>query len=52
MKHEFLMGKEGIEEIEELLSKLKEKTPIPEAENEVRKLYNKKDMIVLRFIIL
>lgn len=43
LKHEFLMGKEGIEEIEELLSKLKKKkTPIPEAENEVRKLYNKK----------
>lgn len=43
LKHEFLMGKEGIEEIDELLSKLKKKkTPIPEAENEVRKLYNKK----------
>lgn len=43
LKHEFLMGKEGIEEIDELLSKLKKKkTPIPEAENEVRKLFNKK----------
>jgi adenine-specific DNA-methyltransferase len=43
LKHEFLMGKEGIEEIDELLSKLKnKKTPIPEAEKEVRKLYNKK----------
>lgn len=43
LKHEFLMGKEGIEEIDEVLSKLKKKkTPIPEAENEVRKLYNKK----------
>jgi len=43
LKHEFLMGKEGIEEIDELLSKLKKKkSPIPEAENEVRKLYNKK----------
>jgi adenine-specific DNA-methyltransferase len=43
LKHEFLMGKEGIEEIDELISKLKKKnTPIPEAENEVRKLYNKK----------
>lgn len=43
LKHEFLMGKEGIEEIDELLAKLKKKkTPIPEAENEVRKLYNKK----------
>jgi adenine-specific DNA-methyltransferase len=43
LKHEFLMGKEGIEEIDELLSKLKKKkTPIPEAENEIRKLYNKK----------
>jgi adenine-specific DNA-methyltransferase len=43
LKHEFLMGKEGIEEIDELLSKLKKKKmPIPEAENEVRKLYSKK----------
>lgn len=43
LKHEFLMGKEGIEEIDELLAKLKKKsTPIPEAENEIRKLYNKK----------
>ena len=43
LKHEFLMGKEGIEEIDELLSKLKKKkTSIPEAENEIRKLYNKK----------
>ncbi|MBX2900938.1 MAG: site-specific DNA-methyltransferase [Cyclobacteriaceae bacterium] len=42
-KHEFTMQKNGLEEIDELLSKLKKKEiPLPEAEDEIQKLYNKK----------
>lgn len=42
-KHEFNVGKEGIAEIEELVAKLKKnKTPILEAEEEIKKLYKKK----------
>lgn len=42
-KHEFTVGKEGIAEIEELVAKLKRnKTPILEAEDEIKKLYKKK----------
>ena len=40
--HEFRMRKDGLEEIEELLIKLKKaKTPIAEAEAELKKLYKK-----------
>lgn len=43
-KHEFTMRKNGLEEIEELLAKLKnDKTPLTEAEKEIKKLYKKKD---------
>lgn len=43
LKHEFLMQKEGLEEIDELIQKLKKKkVPLPEAEEEIQKLYNKK----------
>lgn len=42
-EHKFTMPKEGIPEINSLLEKLKNKNiPIPEAETEIRKLYNKK----------
>ena len=42
-KHEFTMKKEGLEEIEDLLKKLKRKnTPISEAECELKKLYKKR----------
>ena len=42
LSHEFVMHKEGLEDIYKLLDKLKKsKTPIPEAEEEVRKLYKK-----------
>jgi adenine-specific DNA-methyltransferase len=42
-EHEFTMRKEGLEDIDELLQKLKKnKTPIPEAEKELKKLYKKK----------
>lgn len=42
-KHKFNVGKEGITEIEELVAKLKKnKTPILEAEEEIKKLYKKK----------
>lgn len=42
-KHEFLMPKEGLEEINSLISKLKrKKTPIQDSENEIKKLYKKK----------
>lgn len=41
-KHEFTVGKEGIEEIDKLLSKLKnQKVSIPESEDEIKKLYKK-----------
>lgn len=43
LKHEFVMDKEGMQDIRGLLTKLKKQnTPIPEAEKEIRKLYNKK----------
>lgn len=42
-KHEFYMQKDGLEDIYELLEKLKKQnTPLPDAENEIKKLYNKK----------
>lgn len=42
-KHEFTVSKDGIEEIVNLLSKLKRNnTPILEAEDEIRRLYKKK----------
>lgn len=42
LKHEFLMLKEGLEEIDLLLKNLKKKQiPISEAEEEVKKLYKK-----------
>ncbi|MDP2982924.1 MAG: site-specific DNA-methyltransferase, partial [Candidatus Latescibacter sp.] len=43
-KHEFTMRKNGLEEIEEFIAKLKNNaTPLNEAEEEIRKLYRKKD---------
>jgi adenine-specific DNA-methyltransferase len=43
LNHQFLMPKEGLEEINLFLSKLKkQKTPIHEAEDEIKKLYKKK----------
>ncbi|SIT11991.1 site-specific DNA-methyltransferase [Belliella pelovolcani] len=43
LKHEFLMAKEGLQEIEELLSKIKKKKmPLNEGEDLIRKLYNKR----------
>jgi len=42
-KHEFTMKKEGLEEIDDLLKKLKKQnTPIPNAECELKKLYKKR----------
>jgi adenine-specific DNA-methyltransferase len=42
-KHQFVMQKKGLEEIDELLTKLKKQgTTIIEAEKEIKKLYNKK----------
>lgn len=42
-KHKFLMPKDGLSTINELLSKLKKKkTPLNEAEAEIKKLFNKK----------
>jgi len=42
-KHEFIMSKEGLQDIDDLLTKLKsKKVSIPEAEEEVKKLYKKK----------
>jgi adenine-specific DNA-methyltransferase len=44
LKHEFTMRKEGLEEIEELILKLKnQNTPIADAECEIKKLYKKRD---------
>lgn len=41
--YKFTMPKEGLEEVYELVASLKRRgTPIPDAENELRKLYNKK----------
>ena len=43
-KHKFEMSKNGIKDVNVLLEKFKKsKTPIQEAETELRKLYNKKD---------
>lgn len=43
LNHEFVMQKSGLEDIDELVQKLKRKrTPLAEAEEEVQKLYNKK----------
>lgn len=43
INHEFLMAKEGLQEIEDLLSKIKKKKmPLNEGEGLIRKLYNKK----------
>lgn len=44
LKHEFTMKKDGIDDIEKLRLKLqKNKTPISESENELKKLFKKKD---------
>lgn len=44
LKHEFTMRKEGLEEIEELILKLKtQKLSIADAECEIKKLYKKRD---------
>lgn len=43
LNHEFLMQKDGLEEIDDLVQKLKrQKLPLAEAEDEIQKLYNKK----------
>ena len=43
LKHEFIMQKEGLEEIDELLGKLKkQRIPLNEAETQVKNLYKKK----------
>ncbi len=43
LKHEFTMRKDGLEEIEELIKKLKnQKIPISQAECELKKLYKKR----------
>jgi adenine-specific DNA-methyltransferase len=43
LKHEFLMQKNGLEDIDELVQKLKKKkVELSEAEEEIQKLYNKK----------
>jgi adenine-specific DNA-methyltransferase len=43
LPHEFIMQKDGLEEIDELLTKLKKaKMPLAEAELEIRKFYKKK----------
>jgi adenine-specific DNA-methyltransferase len=43
LKHEFLMAKEGLQEIGDLLSKIKKKKmPLNEGEDLIRKLYNKR----------
>jgi len=42
-KHEFTVGKEGIEDIDKLVGKLKRgKIPLPDAELEIKALYKKK----------
>ncbi len=44
LKHEFLMRKDGLEDIDKLINKLKsKKVPISEAELEIKRLYKKKD---------
>jgi adenine-specific DNA-methyltransferase len=43
LKHEFVMQKNGLEEIDELVQKLKrQRISLDEAEDEIQKLYNKK----------
>ena len=43
LKHEFTVTKDGLEDIQSLLAKLKkQKIPLPEAEKEIKKLYKKK----------
>lgn len=43
IKHEFLMAKEGLQDIDDLLSKIKnKKMPLNEGEELIRKLFNKK----------
>lgn len=43
LNHEFVMQKDGLEEIDDLVQKLKrQKLPLAEAEDEIQKLYNKK----------
>lgn len=43
LDHEFLMKKNGLEDIDDLVQKLKKKkNPLDEAEKEIQKLYNKK----------
>jgi adenine-specific DNA-methyltransferase len=43
IRHEFVMRKEGLEEIDDLVQKLKRsKTPLADSEVELKKLYNKK----------
>jgi adenine-specific DNA-methyltransferase len=43
LNHEFIMQKKGLEEIEELVQKLKkQKLPLPESEKEIKRFYNKK----------
>lgn len=43
LPHEFIMQKDGLEEIDELVTSLKKKKiPLPEAEKEVKKLFKKK----------
>jgi len=43
LNHEFLMKKNGLEDIDDLVQKLKKKkVPLTEAEKEIQKLYNKK----------
>lgn len=44
LKHEFLMPKEGLDDIQELLKKLKkDKKPISESEKEIKRFYKKND---------
>lgn len=44
LKHEFLMPKEGLDDIQELLKKLeRDKKPISESENEIKRFYKKND---------
>lgn len=43
IRHEFKMPKEGLQEVYEFVQKLKRrKTPIPEAENQLKRFYSKK----------
>lgn len=45
LNHQFFMGKDGLDEVFELLNKMKEqKTPIPIAEEELKNFYSKKGL--------